>query len=219
MSESLLSPAFLFRFSCGCRKASVLWPERGAVELTGEYALPSFGELEGRRRFADLRMGWNEQGFGLALRVTGKAQACWCRETRVEDSDGLSVWLDTRDAHNIHRANRFCHRFVFLPFGGGSRAEQPVAVLLPINRARELPKPIEPRVLRAESARLKDGYELKTFIPGSAITGFDPAEHPRLGFSYAVIDRELGWQTFSVGPEFPFVEDPSLWGTVELAPG
>jgi hypothetical protein len=31
-----------------------------------------------------------------------------------------------------------------------------------------------------------------------------------------VVDRELGWQTFTVGPEFPFVEDPSLWGTLEL---
>jgi hypothetical protein len=31
-----------------------------------------------------------------------------------------------------------------------------------------------------------------------------------------VIDRELGWQTFNVGPEFPFQDDPSLWGTLEL---
>jgi hypothetical protein len=26
----------------------------------------------------------------------------------------------------------------------------------------------------------------------------------------------LGWQTFSVGNEFPFQEDPSVWGTLEL---
>jgi hypothetical protein len=37
-----------------------------------------------------------------------------------------------------------------------------------------------------------------------------------LGFSYAVMDRELGWQTFTVASEFPFDEDPSLWGTLEL---
>jgi hypothetical protein len=47
-------------------------------------------------------------------------------------------------------------------------------------------------------------------------TGFDTEEHSRLGFSYAIVDRELGWQTFSVGPEFPIQEDPSLWGTLEL---
>ena len=217
MSEPLLSPAFLFRFATSCRYSAKLWPERRGSELGAEYELPSFGELEGRRRFAELRMAWNETGLAIELRVAGKAQAVWCRDTRVEDSDGLSVWVDTRDAHNIHRASRFCHRFVFLPFGAGTRAEQPVSVLLPINRARELPKPVEPGILRVESSKLKDGYELRAFIPGSAITGFDPAEHPKLGFSYAVIDRELGWQTFSVGPEFPFDEDPSLWGTVELA--
>jgi hypothetical protein len=61
-----------------------------------------------------------------------------------------------------------------------------------------------------------DGYLLQACVPAEALTGFDPAEHGRLGFTYAVVDRELGWQTFSIGPEFPFVEDPSLWGTLEL---
>ena len=91
-----------------------MWPERRGAELGTEYSLPSFGELEGRHRFADLRMGWNESGLAFELSVSGKAQAAWCRDTRVEDSDGLSIWIDTRDAHNIHRASRFCHRFVFL---------------------------------------------------------------------------------------------------------
>ena len=218
MEESLLSPSFLFRFSLPCLFAAKLWPERDQGDLPAEYRLPSFGELEGRRPFADLRLGWNETGFELQLSVTGKSQEAWCRESRVEDSDGLSVWIDTRDAHNIHRASRFCHRFVFLPFGAGVRGGQPVSILLPINRARELPKPIESRVLRVQSAKRADGYELRAFVPAAAMTGFDPLEHPKIGFSYAVIDRELGWQTFTVGPEFPFVEDPSLWGTLELAP-
>jgi len=34
-----------------------------------------------------------------------------------------------------------------------------------------------------------------------------------------VIDRELGWQTCTMGPEFPFDEDPSLWGSLELVGG
>lgn len=178
--------------------------------------MPSFGELEGRPRFADFRLAWNEAGLEVQLKVMGKSQEAWCRETRAEDSDGISIWIDTRDAHNIHRASRFCHRFVFLPFGGGARSQHPVGFLLPINRARELPKPIDPRILQMESRKLKDGYELHAFIPAEAITGYDPEEHPKLGFSYAVMDRELGWQTFTVGPEFPFVEDPSLWGTIEL---
>lgn len=215
MSDSILSPTFLFRYAAPCRRQPQLWTERG-LKLPDECIVPCFGELEGRKVFADLRAGWNDDGLGFQLTVTGKQQPPWCRTSRPEDSDGLQLWLDTRDSHNMHRANRFCHRFVFLPVGGGSRLDEPAGAVLPINRAKEHPKLIKSGLLRVMAALRADGYTLHIFIPGDALTGFDPAEHPRLGFSYAVIDRELGWQTFSVGPEFPFVEDPTLWGTLEL---
>ena len=44
------------------------------------------------------------------------------------------------------------------------------------------------------------------------MTGYDPEQQPRVSIYYAVIDRELGWQTLSLGPEFPVMDDPSLWG-------
>jgi len=53
-------------------------------------------------------------------------------------------------------------------------------------------------------------------IPATALSGFDPSKRRRLGFYFAIIDRELGWQTFSIGPEFPVAEDPSLWGEAVL---
>jgi len=48
------------------------------------------------------------------------------------------------------------------------------------------------------------------------MTGFDPQEHQKVGFTYAVIDRELGTQAFSCSEEFPYREDPSVWATLEL---
>lgn len=216
VQDAILSPAFLFRFAAPCRHAATMWPARSARELGDGYELRDFGELEGRRRFATLRLGWNEDGLGCELAVTGRSTRPWCRATRVEDSDGLWLWIDTRDTHNVHRANRFCHRFVFLPAGGGTQLNQPVAYLMPIHRARENPKPLEGNELQVSGTVQDGGYRLRCFIPASALTGFDPQEHARLGFFYAVVDRELGWQTFSVGPEFPFTEDPSLWGTLEL---
>ena len=53
-------------------------------------------------------------------------------------------------------------------------------------------------------------------MTAEALTGFDPQEHPRLGFTYAVVDRELGEQTLGVGSPMPYQEDPSLWATLEL---
>ena len=71
-------------------------------------------------------------------------------------------------------------------------------------------------MLKAQSQKRADGYVLDVLIPAKALTGFDPAEHPRLGFTYAVVDRELGEQTFSVGKPMPYTNDPSLWVTLEM---
>jgi hypothetical protein len=215
LSEPLLAPTFLFRFSAPCRYRARWWSDQGAA-LGPPFSLPSFGELEGRPVFAEVRAAWSTNGLLFDVRVRGKKQPVWCRATRLEDSDGFQVLIDTRDAHNIHRATRFCHHLVFLPAGSDSGFAKPTAALVPIHRARENPRAIDPGLLRVVAKLHRDGYRLQTLVPAEALTGFDPAEQPRLGFSYAVVDRELGWQTFSVGPEFPFLEDPSLWGTLEL---
>ena len=64
--------------------------------------------------------------------------------------------------------------------------------------------------------RRTGGWRLEAFLPAAALHGFDPEQHPRLGFCYAVRDAELGEQVLSVGPDFPYVEDPSLWSVLEL---
>ena len=81
------------------------------------------------------RPGWPSP---FASRANGSRPGAG--QTRPEDSDGLQVWIDTRDVHNVHRAGRFCHRFIFLPGGGGRQLDEPVAQWLPINRAREQPR-------------------------------------------------------------------------------
>ena len=215
MSQPLLSPTFLFRFSVPCQFCEQSWSPEG-IQLSETCRLPCFGELEDQPLFADVRAAWNDGGLFFTVRVEGKKQSPWCRETRLEESDGLHVWIDTRDTHNIHRASRFCHRFAFLPAGGGNLLEEPVADQLLINRARENAKPIRPGALGIRSEKRINGYLLECHIPAEAMTGFESAEHSRLGFTYAVLDRELGWQTFSLGSEFRFQEDPSLWGTLEL---
>ena len=60
------------------------------------------------------------------------------------------------------------------------------------------------------------GYTLTAFAPAAALGGYDPAQQPRLGFTYAVLDRERGLQTFAAGPEFPYEEDPSCWAELRL---
>lgn len=215
MTESLLPQRFLFRFSVPCLYRHPLWTADGAG-LDEKHRLTSLAELEERPAPADVRAAWSEEGIVLAVRVEGKKQPPWCRGSRPEDSDGLQVWIDTRDVHNVHRAGRFCHRFIFLPSGGGRKLDEAVGLSLPINRAREPARPVAAGVLQARSEIRAKGYRLEVIIPAEALLGFDPQEHPRLGFTYAVIDREFGEQTLGVGSPMPYQEDPSLWPTLEL---
>ena len=216
MSEQLIAPPFLFRFAVPCYRTKKNWTEKG-ISLEPKYVIPSFQtELTQFTPFGELRLAWREDGLLFQLQTKGKKQAVWCRESRLEDSDGLTLWIDTRDTHNVHRASRFCHQFIFLPAGEGAKHQNPVAELLNIHRARDNPKQPTRGELKVHSVVKSGGYKMSGWIPASAITGFDTNEHKRLGFYYAIKDRELGWQTFALGSEYPFPTDPSLWGSLDL---
>jgi len=215
MNESLLAARFLFRFAVPLQHRDPLWKD-GGTSLGESCRLLNLAALDGAREFGDVRAAWSGEGLAFCVEVRGKRQPPWCRDTRLEDSDGLQVWVDTRDTHNIHRATRFCHRFVFLPAGAGRKNASPVAEQMVINRARENAPSVRLQLFRIRSTVEADGYILEAFLPAEALAGFDPEEHPRLGFTYALRDRELGLQTFSAGPDYPFEEDPSVWASLEL---
>lgn len=217
--ERMADAVLLFRFSVPLRRRANLWSAKGA-DLPEECAITNFSQLDQKPSFAELRGAWSEAGLAFSLRVTGKKEAIWRNEKTPTAGDGLQLFIDTRDTHNIHRASRYCHRFIFLPLGGasggGKQMHEPYAAQLAINRARESPKPVERGVLQVISKRIEGGYQLDAYLPATALTGFDPAEYPKLGFHYVVSDRELGEQTFAVSTAFPSDDDPSLWGTLEM---
>jgi len=215
MSDALLPKRQLFRFSVPCLYRRPLWTPQG-TGLEPKYRLVSLAELEGQTSWAEVRAAWSEDGLAFSVEVRGKKQAPWCRLSRPDESDGLLVWIDTRDVHNVHRAGRFCHRFLFAPTGVGPRLDQPWAQWMPSNRAKEHPRAINAGQIQVRGEKCREGYLLHAWIGAEALTGFEPHEHPRLGFTYAILDRELGEQTLSVGAPLPYQEDPSLWATLEL---
>ncbi|MDC0936440.1 hypothetical protein OAS39_09140, partial [Pirellulales bacterium] len=87
IDASLLPPRQLFRFSCDLRHCKKLWTAKGAA-LGEEYRLPDLGTLEGHTPWADVRMAWNAEGLAWRVQVDGKSQAPWCRESRLDESDG-----------------------------------------------------------------------------------------------------------------------------------
>ena len=213
---AVVPPSFLFRYSFPVRRADNL-PRKGAplLGLGEEFTLPDLAALSESPRFAELRMAWNPGGVGINVRVQGKSQPPVCNPTYPAESDGLQVWIDTRNTQSIHRASRFCHHFCALPDGG--KRKGPAAVQLPIARAREEAPLASPEQIRVHCESQRDGYLLEMWLPADALTGFDPEANPRLGFYALVRDSEFGEQFLTVGREFPFANDPSLWSTAELA--
>ena len=212
---SLIDPAFLFRTEISLHENPCRWTAKGVV-LPEQCRLPSFGELGGRPDHADIRAAWSPTGIAVCANVTGKRQAFWCRDSRVEDSDSLHLWLDTRCSPGIHRASQYCHHFALMPAGGGTRREDPAAVWLPINRARANPKQPNLAKIKLFSLPKHDGYTLSALIPATELTGYDPANQPRISLYYALVDRELGTQTTSLDSKFPYHEDPTLWTEATL---
>src|SRR5262245_13977323 len=84
------------------------------VDLPEAARLQNFAELDGLKNFADVRIAWNEFGLAVQAEVKGKEQAAVGDADRPRSCDGLSLWIDTRDARASHRASRFCHHFLFL---------------------------------------------------------------------------------------------------------
>jgi hypothetical protein len=185
-------------------------------DLPESARLNHFAGLDGQSSFADVRLAWNELGLGVQVSVNGKQQPAVGDADKPKSSDGLSLWIDTRDARASHRASRFCHHFLFIPSGGGPDKDEPFVAQAKINRAQQDSPAANLADVPLRYHRAKGGYRLEAFLPAAALSGFDPQEHPRLGVYYCVRDQELGDQFLSVGWDFPFADDPSLWEVLEL---
>lgn len=218
--NQLVTPSFLFRWSFPVPHLSSLPKRTGRLlDLPESCRLPSVRELDGVRDFADIRVAWNNNGLGIGVTVAGKNKPTHCSAESPFESDGLMVWIDTRNTQGVHRATRYCHQFFLMPLGTGRKKQDPAVVQMALARAREDQTGAEVSGIQLQSEVGSDGYWLDAWLPAAAFTGFDPANFPRLGFHCQVRDLQLGDQSLAVSDEFPVSSDPSLWQTLELVGG
>jgi hypothetical protein len=213
----LVPTRFLFRVSHPCPYVPGIPDDDDELfQLPESCRLDSFSSLDGRREFADVRLAWNENGLALQVEVLGKDRPPEGDADRPRHSDGVSLWIDTRESRGSHRASRFCHQFHFLPRGGGEERDQAVFVQSKINRALA-DAPLAPAGSVALRCRVRgSGYRVAAFLPAEVLAGFDPTQSPRLGVFYVVRDAELGEQALGAHADLPVAEDPTLWGVLEL---
>ena len=216
MSTPLIPQAFYFRMALPCVRVEGL-PRAGArlLDLPEGCRLAEFSGLDGVPPWAEVRAAWNPGGLAMAFEVGGKLSPIFHDPRQPDASDGVDLWIDTRDTRAAHRATRFCHHFRLLLIPG--KGEPTVQVSQPkIHRAQADAPTARAGEVRAVAQKLRKGYRLEVFFPASTLGGFDPETNRRLGLAYRVTDPDRGDQFLAVGHGFPVAEDPSLWSTLEL---
>lgn len=178
--------------------------------------LPSFSSLDGQTDFAEVFACWNEGGLYIACHVEGKKRPLRCDPKTFWKGDSLRLCIDTRDARTNRRATRTCQLLYFLPAGGGPAGKSATAGTSKIQRAREDAPVIDSELIHVASRVTKSGYTLEGHIPAACLSGFDPAEHPRIGLYYIVEDGDFGQQYLTVGDDLLWYVDPSTWATAVL---
>lgn len=212
---------FLFRFSIPilrCEEIPLGQKISGGrlLNLPKEYRIPDFSKFDKTSAFGDVRMAWNSQGIAVSVSVSGKKSPPHVNPNHPWESDGIHIWLDTRNTQSIHRASRFCHHFVAMPSENGKKKTTGTAQQLQIPRAKEESTLATPNQLRCYCSASSSGYQLELWLPSEVLQGFDPESNHKIGFYYYLRDQELGEQFLSVNQEFPFATDPSLWWTLDL---
>lgn len=217
---AVVPPRFFFRFAWPVRRAEHVPAASGPpLNLAEDHRGAMLGAVDGGNDFADIRLAWNERGFGMSIEVRGKNEPLVCLPMSPQSSDGVTVWLDTRSTQNVHRATRYCHQFIALPTGAGKKKEAPSMTSVALGSRQEVertPARQTDASIQIWSELYDDGYRLEVWWPAASLVGFDPETHRQLGFYAVVRDAELGEQFLTVGREFPFEHDPSLWQMLEL---
>lgn len=218
MLDALPRRAF-FRFEFPLhRLASLPIPDASANKWKPKYLLPPLIELEDQPAICDVYAGWCDEGLAIAYQVPERSGRLNCAAEEWWKRDGLRVCIDTRDARDIKRASRFCHFFYFLPCGGGRDHKTPIVGFHRMSRAKDVPPAPDLTRITVAARIQRNGYSLEAFIPAACLHGWDPAEHPRIGFFYKVNDTVLGAQHFTVTDALGWNVDPSTWSVAVLTP-
>ena len=89
----LIDPSMLVRVKLKAAKVDRNFSDRPEA-LPDEAILPCLSsELAGEEKFAQVRVAVGPNALFFQVDVQGKVQLPWCRDSRLEDSDGLHVWI------------------------------------------------------------------------------------------------------------------------------
>lgn len=205
-----LTPINFFQIVCDCYSVEAGFPKLTAKNFH-KYLLPDLSNLCSEKPFAEIAMGWNQEGLEIYASVSQP-----CRKTHYPEvmrGDSLELCIDTRDVKTAGFNTRFCHHFFFLP----EAFEGHIAGEVTRFRTEDTHPLCDPEELKVKSQVKKDSYIMQIFIPAHCLHGYDPEQFDRMGFTYRINRTGGPPQHFSVVTEdYQIEQQPSLWSSVRL---
>lgn len=209
-----LSPINFFQIGVDCfyidpaKKSDVFWLN---AQNHQKYLLPNTSALCNQEHFADVALGWNQEGIEAFVKIKEPFQQIYYPE--IAKGDSVELFIDTRDVKTSGYNTRFCHHFFFLP----EAAEGHVAGELTRFRTEDRHELCDPKELQVKATFKESSYQLNLFIPSQCLHGYDPDQFKRMGFTYRINRATGGSQHFSVtSEEYQIEQQPSLWSSVLL---
>lgn len=179
--------------------------------LPSQFLLPSTSSLCHENPFALVSASWSEEGLFFNVESDQPAQESFYPS--LERGDAIEIFIDTRNLKSSGFNTRFCHHFFFLPQSASGH------LCGEITRFRTDDKHdlCDPKELFFKTDKNKKGYEMMIRISSHAMTGYDPNDFDKIGFSYRISGQGGRTQHFSsVSDSFPIEQRPSLWSQMKL---
>lgn len=171
------------------------------------FLLPLTSEWTDEEPFADVYAAWNFEKLLFHVAV---------KNPSLGEGDSIELFIDTRDLKSKGVVSRFCHHFIFYPHQVQGFYGREITRF----RGEETHRLCHPEDLVVTPTVQARSYSLLIEISASCLTGYDPIQSPRLGFTYR-ISRTGGLpQHFSASSEEYALElHPAVWGTLKLVSG
>ena len=205
-----LTPVNYFHIQADCLFIPTAFPTL-SLKNFHHYELPNTSELCDEEHFADVAIGWNQEGLELFINVRKPFELA--QYPSIAKGDSVEVFIDTRDVKTSGYNTRFCHHFFFLP----ETVDGQIAGELTRFRTEDAHEHCDPSELHVKMEKKMNGYLLHAFITKECLHGFDPEQFDRLGFTYRINRFNGPPQHFSVtSDDYQLEQQPSLWSSLRL---
>jgi hypothetical protein len=205
-----ISPVNFFQFQFECKHVENGFPKLNSRNCK-KFLLPSLAALMAEVSFAEIAMGWNNEGIEIYLQTESQFHHAYYPD--VAKGDSLELFFDTRDVKTAGFNHKFCHHFFFLP----EACEGFIAGEITHFRTEDSHPLCNAEELKVQSKLRNFGYDLHAFIPKECLHGYDPEQFHRIGFTYRINRTGGPPQHFAISSEdYPIDQNPALWSSFTL---